>query len=74
MNRTLLAIVACIAILIAYGVIGAAIGWKHGGGLIPTLILWAALSATWRGIRSGGSADDDSNQADQTPRAPKQDE
>jgi hypothetical protein len=74
MNRTLLAIVACLAIFIAYACIGAALGWKHGGGMIPTLILLAALSATWKGIRSGGSAAADSNQVDNKPPAPKQDE
>jgi hypothetical protein len=74
MNRTLLAVVACFAIFIAYACIGAAIGWKHGGGMIPMLILMAALSATRKGIRSGGSAAANSDQNDSKPPSPKQDE
>lgn len=74
MNRTFLAIIACFAIFIAYACIGAALGWKHGGGMIPTLILLAALSGTWKGIRGGGSAASDSNQVDNKPPEPKQDE
>ncbi len=74
MNRTLLAAAACFAIFIAYACIGAAIGWKHGGGMIPMLILMAALSATWKGIRNGGSAAANSDQDNNKPPSPKHDE
>ena len=74
MKRTLLAFVACLAIFVAYVGIGEALGWKHGGGMIPTLILLAALSATWKGIRGSGSAAADSNQVDNKPPGPKHDE
>ena len=48
--KYVLAILACVAICIIYVVIGAGLGWKHGGGVIPMLILFAAIGATWRGI------------------------
>ena len=51
-----LAIVACIGIFFVYGLIGAALGWRHGGGVIPIMILLAILGATWRGITKGGQA------------------
>ncbi len=48
--KYVLAILACIVIFIAYVIIGAALGWRHGGGLIPVMILFAAIGATWRAI------------------------
>ena len=48
--KYVLAISACVGIFITYAIIGAALGWRHGGGLIPMLILFAAIGATWRKI------------------------
>ena len=49
--KYVLAILACAGLIILYAVLGAAVfGWKHGGGAIPTLILLAAMGATWRAI------------------------
>lgn len=74
MNRTLIAVIACFLIIIAYACIGAALGWKAGGGAIPVLVLMAALSAAWKGIRGGSSAATTSGQTDNKPLPPKQDE
>ena len=48
--KYVLAIFVCVAICIAYALIGALLGWRSGGGVIPMMILFAALVATWRGI------------------------
>jgi uncharacterized RDD family membrane protein YckC len=49
--KYIVAILVCAVIFILYGVLGTAIfGWKHGGGAIPMLLLFAAMAATWRGI------------------------
>lgn len=48
--RYLYAIVACIAIFVAYILIGAVLGWKHGGGAIPIVLLLFLFSWTWRTI------------------------
>jgi hypothetical protein len=74
MNRTLLATIACFLIIIAYACIGAALGWKAGGGAIPALVLMAAISATWKGIRGGGSAAATPEQTNNKSSSQKQDE
>lgn len=33
-----------------YSILGAALGWKHGGGAIPLIILVAVMGATWSAI------------------------
>lgn len=45
-----LALAACFGIFLVYVVISGVMGWKHGGGAIPMLILFAALVGTWRAI------------------------
>lgn len=59
--KYVLAILACVGLFILNAVIGAAVfGWKHGGGVIPMLILLAAMGWTWRAItkkRELGGAD-----------------
>jgi MFS transporter, ACS family, hexuronate transporter len=56
MKRTLAAIVACLAIITIYVLLCVTLGWKHGGGLIPNLILFGVLTATWTGIRNATSS------------------
>lgn len=51
MNRTVLALLVCFLIIVAYILIGASLGWKNGGGTLPMLGLMAAVAATWKGIR-----------------------
>lgn len=48
--KCFLAIVACGAECLAYAVIGAFLGWKRGGGIIPMLILFSLVGWTWRSI------------------------
>jgi len=61
-----LAVLACIGIFFVYAMIGAALGWRHGGGVIPMLILFAILGATWRGItKSGKVSEKDTTTDDQ---------
>jgi len=55
MNRTLLAVIACIAIFLVYTFVARSIGWKYGEGIIPTLIPLVAIIFTWRAVRGGGS-------------------
>ena len=39
----ILAILACFGILLIYGTIGHYLGWRAGGGAIPTMILLAGI-------------------------------
>lgn len=49
--KYVLALLVCAGIFFLYIVLGMVLfGWEHGGGLIPNLILFAALGATWRAI------------------------
>jgi len=48
--KYVLALAACFGVFLLYVVIGGVMGWKHGGGAIPMLILFAALIGTWRAI------------------------
>jgi hypothetical protein len=49
--KYVLALAACFGICIVYTLIAVGVmGWKHGGGAIPMLILFAALFGTWRAI------------------------
>ena len=41
---------AVIAEFIAYALIGGALGWSHGGGLIPMMLFYAVVGATCRAI------------------------
>jgi len=46
----IVALLACVGIFLIYAVIGALLGWKHGGGVLPMIILFGAITATWKGI------------------------
>lgn len=48
--KYVLALAACFGIFIMYAVIVGVMGWKHGGGVIPILIFFAAIGWTWRAI------------------------
>lgn len=48
--KYLLAFLACVGVWIGYVIIAMLLGWKYGGGAIPTLILFAIFGATWRGV------------------------
>jgi hypothetical protein len=53
MNKTtsyIVAVLACIGIVIIYAVIGALLGWKHGGGVFLMMILFGTITATWTKI------------------------
>ena len=41
---------AVIAEFFAYSMIGVMLGWKHGGGMLPMMLLWAVWAATCRSI------------------------
>ena len=45
-----IAFAACFAPLVACAFLGAALGWKHGGGAIPMMHLFCALTGTWKAI------------------------
>ena len=48
--KYLLAFVACFGVVCVYLVVVVVVGWKHGGGTIPMIILFAALVGTWIAI------------------------
>lgn len=52
------AVIACGAEIGAYAVIGALLGWQHGGGIIPMAILFAVLTVTWRKIAKPNPRDE----------------
>lgn len=53
--KYLIALAACFGIFIVYAIISGIMGWKHGGGVIPMLILFAALAGAWRAITKNKS-------------------
>ncbi|OOY36782.1 hypothetical protein BOV89_10660 [Solemya velum gill symbiont] len=48
--RYAIALLICIAIYFSFHILGAYLGWKAGGGVIPNLVLFAALFAVWKAI------------------------
>ena len=44
------AIGACFALFVLYALGSSFLGWKHGGGLIPTLMFLAAVGTIWVAI------------------------
>ena len=48
--KHLIAIIVCGCIFLVHVVIGVALGWEHGGGVIPMMVLLAAMAAAWRAI------------------------
>ena len=67
MNKTtsyIIAVLACIGIVIIYAVIGALLGWEHGGGYIPMIILFGVLTATWKGITGLSNEKNPENKAE----------
>lgn len=51
--RYIYAIAACFALFILYALIGAMLGWKHGGGAIPMIFFrcvgWKVEAITKKG-------------------------
>ncbi len=45
-----LAVVACAAIVFVYAALGVLLGWKTGGGVLPMILLFVVLAATWRAM------------------------
>ena len=48
--RILLALIACFGVYMLYVIIGVALGWKRGGGMIPVLVMLVCMGYTWRAI------------------------
>lgn len=49
--KYIIALIASLVILLAYAFIGSAVfGWRHSGGIIPQLILWATIIFVWKKI------------------------
>ncbi len=57
--KYVLALAACFGIFVVYALIAGIMGWKHGGGVIPMLILFAAIVGTWRAITKKGDQSND---------------
>lgn len=46
-----IAVIVCFLIFFLYHFLGASLlGWKSGGGVIPTIILFAVIGVVWRAI------------------------
>ncbi len=48
--KYLMAFAACFTLCVVYACIGAALGWKHGGGVIPAVLLSWAVFGAWKAI------------------------
>lgn len=48
--RYVYAIAACTGLFFIYVIIGGILGWKHGGGAISMILLFAAVVWTWKAI------------------------
>jgi uncharacterized RDD family membrane protein YckC len=49
--KYVIAILVCLTIIIVFHIIGVvAFGWKHGGGAIPQIILFAIVFYAFRAI------------------------
>lgn len=51
------ALVACVLVFLLYVMLGMALGWKHGGGAIPQLLLVAVWVMTFRQITKRRKSD-----------------
>jgi len=45
-----LATLACVGLVMGYCLIGGMLSWQHGGGILPMMILFAAVGAVWKKI------------------------
>lgn len=45
--RYMPAVLGCAGVLLVYVLLGAALGWKHGGGFVPMILLVVALALIW---------------------------
>jgi uncharacterized membrane protein len=46
----IIAVVAILAEVLLYAVLGVLLGWKHAGGIVPMIILIVVIGLTWCGI------------------------
>ncbi len=53
--KYVVAVIACGGLFLVYAVIGASLGWRHGGGFIPMMILISVVGAVWAGITRSAS-------------------
>ncbi len=56
-TRQAAALLVCAGILMVYGLAMAAMGWKHGGGAIPVIIVLVALRYAWKSITGTKATD-----------------
>ena len=50
MEKYAIATAACLGLLILYAVIGAALGWAHGGGAVIAIAFFALEVYVWRAL------------------------
>lgn len=62
--KYVIAVVACFAEAILYALIGALLGWKHGGGIIPMIILFAIWGVTWKAITKRDTSEQKSGKSE----------
>ncbi len=68
-KKHVIAVAVCAVEALVYACIGAMLGWKGAGGIIPMMILMAVWGATWTGITKADteSATRESDNKDETP-------
>lgn len=56
--KYVVAVIACGGLFLLYAVIGASLGWRHGGGIIPMMILLSIVGAVWAMIAKSPTSGD----------------
>ena len=73
--RYIIAIIACVAETFVYAFIGVfLLEWRHGGGILPMMILIAIWVATWRAITKEKNSTAESTQSGTQTGVDKPDE
>ena len=65
--RTVVAVLVCGLELIGWAVFSRAMGWQRLGGILPMLILFSIVAATWKAIRAPAETTDEDPDAEPQP-------
>ena len=69
--KYVIAVVTCVAEMLVYAFIGALLGWKNAGGIIPMMVFMAVLGATWTAITKHGSEPESEEEIDDKEAKPE---
>jgi hypothetical protein len=68
--KYVVAVIACGGLFLLYAVIGATLGWRHGGGIIPMMILLSIVGAVWTVITRSASSSDNKTKKEPPSKPP----